>query len=510
MLNTLRKNHQVLTTFIVGIMIICFAWLYNPLSKTNKIGSNDVASVYGRIVQKAEIDRHVRGYQLAFNLGLTDFIRDLGGLGDNEEASLSNYILNLLVVQHQAEELGIRPTDDGVASEIKSLALFQSNGIFDPSKYTAFVQERLGPLGLNERQLEDIIRDSLRVQALHQIITSPVAVGETEVRNAARLYQPITAQVLHFEREKFLKNIAIAPPEISAFYEKNKQGLRTSEARSISYVVLELTAAQEKLTGKDRTTFLQELADKAVAVGNSLREGVAKGVAFAKIAEQASLHPRKLDSVRRDGSLSGKDGKDSGLPEAVIASAFRLQKNGEVSDIIQDGNAFYIVSLESVSPARQLELAEVSDKITALLKSQQAAKAASEAAGKSMEQIRSAMASGKSVAEAAKQAGVKSEPIVNVTPADPKNTEEQQGLAASTLGLKEGELGPLQPAPWGAFAIYLEKRAPLTDSQWKEHKSMLANKLLGNDRSLIFAEWLNQSRAAAQIKMLGKQRGGGA
>ena len=194
----------------------------------------------------------------------------------------------------------------------------------------------------------------------------------------------------------------------------------------------------------------------------------------------------------------------------MIASAFRLQKNGEVSDIIQDGNAFYIVSLESVSPARQLELAEVSDKITALLKSQQAAKAASEAAGKSMEQIRSAMASGKSVAEAAKQAGVKSEPIVNVTPADPKNTEEQQGLAASTLGLKEGELGPLQPAPWGAFAIYLEKRAPLTDSQWKEHKSMLANKLLGNDRSLIFAEWLNQSRAAAQIKMLGKQRGGGA
>ena len=510
MLNMLRKNHQVLTTFIVGIMIICFAWLYNPLSKTSKIGSNDVASVYGRIVQKADIDRQVRGYQLAFNLGLTDFIRDLGGLGENEEASLSNYILNLLVVQHQAEELGIRPTDDLVASKIKSLTLFQSDGVFDPTKYASFVQERLGPLGLSERQLEDIIRDTLSVQALHQIITSPVAVGETEVRTAAMLYQPITAQVLHFERENFLKNIEISSPEISAFYEKNKQGLRTSEARSISYVVLQLPAAQEKLMGKDRTSALQKLADEAVTVGKSLREGVAKGISFTKIAEQTALHPKKLDSIRRDGSLSGKDGKDSGLPEAVVASAFRFPKIGEVSDIIQDGNAFYIVSLESVSSARQLELKEVSDRITTLLKSQHAAKAASEAAGKSLEQIRAAMASGKSFSEATKLAGVKSESLVNVSPADPKNTEEQQGLAASTLGLKERELGPLQPAPWGAFAIYLEKRIPLTDAQWKEHKSMLTQKLLSNDRSLIFAEWLNQSRAAAQVKMLGKQRGGGA
>ena len=104
---------------------------------------------------------------------------------------------------------------------------------------------------------------------------------------------------------------------------------------------------------------------------------------------------------------------------------------------------------------------------------------------------------------------MKIEPLANVTPADPKNTEEQQGLAASTLGLKERELGPLQPAPWGAFAIYLEKRAPLSDAQWKDHQSMLTKKLVSNDQSLIFAEWLRQSRAAAQIKMLGKQRGGG-
>ena len=490
-------------TLVVILTIIAFVWLYNRTNLT-QVGSNDVVSIYNRVVQKAEIDRQVRGYQLALALGLTDFVRDLGGLGQNEESSLSDYILNLLVVQHQAAELGIRPSDDAVAGAIKSLPSMQTDGAFDPAKYAAFVQEQLAPRGFTERQLEDTVRDSLKVQAVHRIITSPVAVGEAEVRNAARIYQPVTAQVIHFDREKFLKNVSIASEEISAFYEKNKQGLRTSESRSISFVVLELPAAQQKLTGKDRTTALQKLADDAVAAGKSLREEIAKGVDFAKVAEKAVLHPKKLDSIQRDGSSNGKD---SGLPEAVVSGAFRLQKRGEVSDIIQDGNSFYIITVNGVSPARQLELAEVTEKITTLLKSEKAGKAAMEAAGKSLEQIRSSMTAGKSFGEAAKLAGVKVEPLMNVNPSDSKNSEEQQGLAAATLGLNVGELGALQPAPWGAFAIYLVKRTPLTDDQWKEHQPALTRKLLGNDQSLLFIEWLNQSRAAAQIKMLGRRAG---
>jgi len=85
MFNTIRKNHQFLMTIVVVVVIVCFVWLYNPLSKTNQIGNNDVAVVNGRVIQRAEIDRLLRGYQLALNLSLTDFVRDLGGLGPNEE-----------------------------------------------------------------------------------------------------------------------------------------------------------------------------------------------------------------------------------------------------------------------------------------------------------------------------------------------------------------------------------------------------------------------------------------
>ncbi len=506
MLTIIRKNQQFLMTVVVVLTIVSFIWLYNRTNLT-QVGNNDVVKIYGRVIQRAEIDRQARGYQLSLALGLTDFIRDLGGLGASEEVSLSNYILNLFIVQHQSEELGIRPTDDAVANAIKSLPALQTDGGFDPAKYALFVQEQLTPRGFTERQLEDVVRDSLKVHALRRIITSPVAVSEEEVRVAARIYQPVTEQVLRFDQEKFLKDAAVSTNEISAFYEKNKASLKMGESRSISFVVFQLPSAQQKLTGKERTSALQKLADDAVLAGKSIRSGLNQGMDFFKLAEKSLLHPQKVASVQRDGSQRGKD---SGLPPAVVAGAFRMQKAGDVSDIIEDGNSFYIIAVDEIAPARQLELAEVAGKISSLLKSEKAAKAALEAASKSLDQIRASLKSGKPFAEAVKLAGVKTQLLKDISPADPKLTQEELALASASLSLKEGDLGQLQPAPWGAFALYLDKRTPLNETQWKEHQATLAKKLVGNNQTLIFQEWLNQSRGAAQIKMLRQQRGGGA
>lgn len=504
MLTIIRKNQQFLMTIVVFLTIISFAWLYNR-TNLNQVGSNDVLSIYGKVIQQEKIDRLARGYQLALALGLTDFVRDLGGLEASEEVSLNNFILNLLLAQHQAEELGIRPSDESVLSAMKTLAPLQTDGAFDPAKYAAFVQEQLAPRGFTELQLEDIVRDSLKVHALSRIITSPVAISEGEIRMAARIYQPISAEVIKFDRTQFEKNLSITPAEISAFYEKNKAAIRKDEARSFSYVILELPDDQQVLSGKEKTLALQRLADQAVAVGKAIRDDVAKGEEFTKSAQKAALHPEKAVAVQRNGR---QDDQDSGLPDAALAATFRQQKKGEVSDIIQDGDSFYIVSLDEIIPSHQMELAEVAEKISKLLLSEKANKAVMDAAGKSLTQLRAALAAGKSFVEAAKQAGITTELLNGIVPDDAKLKEEERALATATLSLKDGELGVLQPAPWGAFAIYLDKRTPLTDAQWKEHQDEMSKKLLGKDQGLLFREWLNQTRGTAQIKSLRKQRSG--
>jgi hypothetical protein len=181
-----------------------------------------------------------------------------------------------------------------------------------------------------------------------------------------------------------------------------------------------------------------------------------------------------------------------------------------VSDLIQDGNKFYLVTVEGATPARQLALAEVSEKIISLIKQQKAAKAAAEAASKALDKVRAALKDGKSFADAVKTAGVKTQQIGPVAPTDAKQSPEQQAFLSATLGLKEGEISPLQPAPFGAFAVYLQGRAPLTDAQWKEHGAALTKTILSNERELLFQEWLRTGRAGAGIKILAGGRRGGA
>jgi hypothetical protein len=506
MLTVFRRHQQILMLVIAIMTIIAFIWLYNRTNLT-QVGSNDVARIYGQVVQRAEIDRQARGYQLAMALGLTDFVRDLGGLGENEESSASDFILNLLIIQHQAPELGIRPSDEAVAEVIKSLPLLQTNGAFDPAKYSRFLQEQLVPRGFTERQMEDTVRDSLRVKMIRSVVTSPIAVGESQVREAARIYQAVDAQILRFDRSAFEKSAAPTKEEISAFYEKNKAGLRSNESRSISYLLFTLPETQQKLVGKDHAAALQKLADQAVETLKSIRQSLAKGMDLSKAAEAVALHAQKAQNLQSDGS---QNGKPSGLPEVLVAATYRLQKTGKLSEIIQDGNSFYALMVDGVAPARQLEFTEVADKIGSLISQQKAASIASDAATKSLDKIRAAMVAGKSFSVAAKEAGVKTQVLSGVVPADEKNSAETRALVSATLSLKAGELGSLQGAPWGNFAIYLEKRAPLSDALWKEHQPIISKTLLSNEQSMLFLEWLRAARVGAQVKMLpGAAKGGG-
>lgn len=506
MLTVFRRHQQVLMLVIAILTIVAFIWLYNR-TNLNQVGTNDVARIYGRVVQRAQIDFLVRDYQLALALGLTDFAKDLGGLGADEEMSLNEFVLNLLVVQHEAPRLGIRPSDDEVAAMIRTLSPLQTDGAFDPAKYAAFVQEQLAPRGFTERQLEEIVRDALRVKALHRVITSPVAISEGDAREAARIYQPVTLQVLRFNRDSQLKEAgaAVTSEEVASFYSQNSRGMIDPERRTLSFAVLELPVEQQKADDKARTQALQKLADKAVAARNSIREGASKGGDFAKLAGSAGLKVTTTRAVDRTGAAEG--GKEQAIPDAVVGAAFRLKQGGEISDIIQDGSAFYIVTVTGISPARQLALAEISGKLTELLKSQKASKLCSDSASASVEQIRSALTAGKSFAEAARHAGVTPQRFVGVVPSDRKAPEEQQAFAASTLALKEGTLGALQPAPWGNFAVYLETRAPLADAQWKEHGATLSRSILANQQDLLFAEWLHQARALAKVQALGGRGG---
>ncbi len=220
---------------IAILTIIAFIFFYNP-EKPGTFTSSTVATIYGRSLTQADIDREIRNFQLALALQQFDLIGELGGMEQDEDRALNEFVWNLLVLQHQARELGIEPTDPQVAARIKSLPVLQTSGQFDPRKYALFVQEQLGPRGMTERQLENVIRDSLRLEQLKAVIGAPVSVSAAEVREAARVWQKMDIQLVRFPLTAAETAVEVTEAEAMAFFERNKQTMLAPETRIVEFV----------------------------------------------------------------------------------------------------------------------------------------------------------------------------------------------------------------------------------------------------------------------------------
>ena len=85
MITILRKNQRVLMLVVAVLTIVAFIWLYNP-ADTYQLGRGAVATIYGRKVSQADIERQVKTYQLALAMGQFSLLENLGGMTQDEES----------------------------------------------------------------------------------------------------------------------------------------------------------------------------------------------------------------------------------------------------------------------------------------------------------------------------------------------------------------------------------------------------------------------------------------
>ncbi|MFZ4115717.1 MAG: SurA N-terminal domain-containing protein [Chthoniobacterales bacterium] len=505
MLSIIRKNQHSLTFFIVLLTIVSFIWLYNR-TNLSQVGANDVALVYGHVLQRAELEHQIADYRLAMALGLTDFVRDLGGFAENEEVALTSFIFNVLVIQHEAPRLNIVPSDEKIAETIQNLPVFQTEGTFDSAKYALFMQEQLLPRGLTERHLEEVIRDSLSLKKLYQLITAPVIVSEAQEREAARIYQSVIAQVLHFDQRYYLNNLpkdAVTAAEKKEFYEKNKTLFMSEEERVVSYLSFTLPAPQQKLQGKERVKALQQLSDAAATFKQQSQEAQQQGKNFGKSAAEYGLKVITTDPFKKTELETTTSGSSKKIPSELITTSFKLSNVGAISEVIQSGDNFYLISLTQIIPSRPLTLTEVDSRIEKMLREQKASQKTQEAATKAFNAVREAMLAGKKFPEAIASLGQKWATLSgNLFQKTPPLSEQEQQYLAATVSLNEGEMSELHHAPWGDFIVYLQQRLPLSNNDWNTHHARIERELLEQQRRLLFFEWLHQARTEAKINML--------
>lgn len=498
MLTTLRTHQRKLFLIITVVVIVAFAWLYDP-GNMKQFQSSGLVQVYGKTLTQTDIDREARNFSLARALGQFDLLSELGGLSQNQQRAVEDFIFNLLVLQHQAGLLGVEPTAEQIASRIQSLPVFQTDGKFDFQKYSTFVREQLMPRGFTEVQLETVVRDSLRLEKIKAFISAPATVGQGEVEEALRIYQKVDVQVVRFPAVSGDSAAAVADEEIKEFFDRNK--MTSPETRVVRFVEFALPAdAASQTDNAKKVEALQQLADKAAAFAEKAIEGFDTAAQQGGLTVQTSAAFDKTGRAREGVAIPE-------LPE-IAPQAFLLNDKTPVSDVVQAGDKFFVLKLETVTPERPLTLDEVRPIAEARLKLIKAERLATEGGQQAVAKLREAVAAGKPFQEAALALGLKVDTLTGLEPQKLLEQNIPYEAVKLTLLLQPAQLTNYIPSADGGVALYLQSRAPIDGPLEDQVKQRLAvtQDLLEGKRKLLFLSWLDGAREAAKITPLGQAR----
>src|SRR5205814_458544 len=135
------------------------------------------ARMYDRNVSMLEAQQIARLLSLAQALGMSEFVQTLaGGSGLNQNQVAVQFIINLLVLRHEAGRLGLRPDGSEIADVVRKLPAFQSESGFDMNKFSEFVRNALGPMGLGEEHIEQLVRDELCLNEIKRLLAAGISI----------------------------------------------------------------------------------------------------------------------------------------------------------------------------------------------------------------------------------------------------------------------------------------------------------------------------------------------
>src|SRR5205085_7267325 len=208
------------------------------------------------------------------------------GTGADDNQKIATFVINLIVLRHEAERLGIEPADSDIVEAVKKFPEFQGASGFDAAKYDGVERVILPSLGFTDEQLREIARDQLCLKRIKEVVTSGVSLSESERKsNYEQLYGKNFVSVVLVRSADFLKEIKPSDDDVKKYYEAHKTELKTEGKRKVEFVRLALSDEQKKLKDKERIDVLQKLADRANDVSQALLD---KGD-FRQVADKFQL-----------------------------------------------------------------------------------------------------------------------------------------------------------------------------------------------------------------------------
>lgn len=405
---------------ILVVICISMAWYLVPSFSGQGLGVTSVptvATVGGEQVTVSDVQKQAR-----------QMLEQQFPRGGAQASALLPYFTNQAyqqlvsekVLLSEADQMGLKATDADVVTFLHQGPLGQElfpNGKADEQAYEDFAAQH----NMTVPQLQEAIRDDIRIRKLQGLITAGVSVSDAEIRQQfEKQNTKVKFDYAVLKKDDILKSLHPADAELKAFYDRNKQTYINSipEKRQLQYVVVdstklmaEMQVSQQELQNyydQHRDEFRvpeqinvrqilikkplpgtdgkvdQKAVESAHAKADDILKQLKSGGNFADLAKKNS---EDTETAKSGGSLGWV--RPDAFPVEAVSKAVTSLAKGATSDVIDAGYAYVILHVDDKQDAHAKSLDEVKAQIEPMIKQQKAAQAAQNEADQVTSEARS-------------------------------------------------------------------------------------------------------------------------
>ena len=386
MMDRLREGvNSIAVKIILGVIILSFVFA-GVGSYIVGGGNNAAAKVGNTEIARGEFEMAYQNERNRMQSQLGDYFSQMLANPEYVESlrkSVLDRMINEVLLDQQAEALGLRISDQQIRDLILELPEFQVDGKFNQDIYQATLR-RVGYTP--DSFAEYLRRDLVRQQLVNALQTSDFALPG-EVQAEGKLYiQTRDIRTITIDLAKYAKDVKLTDEEIQTFYAENPQKFTRPEQVKVSYIELSAAALKKQInvSDEDAKQYYDENLDKYSTeeqrrVAHILIEGEDEAKAQAVLDElNAGADFATLAKEKSNDFGSAENGGDLGFIERDVMdpkfeeAAFALQQVGETSGLVQSDFGFHIIKLEELKDSVTKPYSEVAAEIKQELVDQQA------------------------------------------------------------------------------------------------------------------------------------------
>ena len=475
-------------------------------------------------------------------------------MGRNLKADdFNRFISNRIIIQQAMQSMGVRASDEEINTAIMSSPSFSSEGKFDNAKYASFIEKRLGRLGMTEKDLREIVHESLCLNKIIEIVGGGLLVPRQAAQDLLEAQmQAVSISRVVFNRDDFVEKEQPSEEEIKAYWDTHQDAYKTEEQRRINYILLTLppetqvksspatlpadaTEEQKKAHAEAEQARLDaeaqvkaQLADKRAQDARSIQKEIdqisqeiynseeeKKPLDFAAIITkrnrqiiETSLFSRsKLPKEIAALKLRGNFNKGKTIADFIFGHSTASQDPYDlVSDALPVGEHGWIVfTLEEVVEPTLLDYTAARGAARAQLVSENGSIKVKEAAQVARAATAELVKSGKSFDEAATEQGLTPVQIGPFTINDRETQSKEPSyrlLHQKASGLNPGDLSESIDENDRSLFFYLISREVEDTEESKQRIESVINNGKNQIMMIAFLNWLQQQYQEADVKGL--------